>query len=125
MVVRYKGEASKVKMLPGGGPQGALLGLLLFLVLVNDIGFNDQTNENGELITCKRRVKNFNELHLKYVDDLALVEAIKMKTDLSKAPASMPQPYTFHERTWHELLPSKSRIFKKLIETESMQNLIR
>ena len=57
MVVRYKGETSSLKNLPGGGPQGALFGLLLFLVLVNDIGFNDQTNENGKIITCKGRVK--------------------------------------------------------------------
>ena len=41
MVVRYKGEVSSIKELPGGGPQGALLGLLLFLVLVTDIGFRD------------------------------------------------------------------------------------
>ena len=66
MVVRYKGETSGVKFLPGGGPQGALLGLLLFLVLVNDVGFNDQSNANGDIITCKKRVKHFNELHLKW-----------------------------------------------------------
>jgi hypothetical protein len=39
MVVRYKGEKSSVKSLPGGGPQGTLLGLFLFLVLINDTGF--------------------------------------------------------------------------------------
>ena len=51
----------------GGGPQGALLGLLLLLVLVNGICFNDQTNKNGEL-------------HLRYVDDLALLESIPLGT---------------------------------------------
>ena len=35
MVVRYKGQTSSMKNLPGGGPQGALLGLFLFLVLIN------------------------------------------------------------------------------------------
>ena len=39
MVVRYKGAMSGLKELPGGGPQGTLLGLLLFLVLINDVGF--------------------------------------------------------------------------------------
>ena len=34
MIVRYKGKQSSVKNLPGGGPQGTLLGLLLFLVLI-------------------------------------------------------------------------------------------
>ena len=69
MIVRYKGKKSSTKKLPGGGPQGALLGLLLFLVLVNDVGFENQSNQNGEIITCKKRFKQFNELHLKYVDD--------------------------------------------------------
>ena len=39
MVVNFKGETSSKKPLPGGGPQGTLLGLLLFLVLVNFCGF--------------------------------------------------------------------------------------
>ena len=34
MVVRYKGKQSTSKSLPGGGPQGTLLGLLIFLVLM-------------------------------------------------------------------------------------------
>ena len=40
ITVRYKGRQSSVKSLPGGGPQGTLLGLLLFIVLINDVGFN-------------------------------------------------------------------------------------
>ena len=39
MVIRFKGATSSVKSLPGGGPQGTLLGLLLFIVLINDLGF--------------------------------------------------------------------------------------
>ena len=119
MIVRYKGETSGVKKLPGGGPQGALLGLLLFLVLVNDVGFKNQSNENGEIITCKKRMKQLNELHLKYVDDLTLSESISMKTQLSEVPVQVrQQPDTFHERTGHSLNPSHSRVFKNLLETE-------
>ena len=120
MVVRYKGETSSLKYLPGGGPQGALLGLLLFLVLVNDVGFDDQSNENGELITCKKRVKLFNELHLKYVDDLALLEAIDMTTQLHHVPVdSRTQPDTFHERTGHKLLAEHSKVYENLKNTEN------
>ena len=119
MVVRYKGETSDVKMLPGGGPQGALLGLFLFLVLINDVGFSDQSNENGDIITCKRRVKEFNELHLKYVDDLTLAESISMKTQLNQvAVEARPHPDTFHERTGHQILPEKSRVYNMVKETE-------
>jgi hypothetical protein len=119
MIVRYKGEMSDVKLLPGGGPQGALLGLFLFLVLVNDVGFNDQSNENGDIITCKKRFKQFNELHLKYVDDLALAEAVPMKSLLNYLPPEeRPQPDTFHERTGHQILPEQSRVFNNLKKTE-------
>jgi hypothetical protein len=45
MVVKYKEEYSNMKQLPGGGPQGALLGLFLFLILINGVGFNDQLND--------------------------------------------------------------------------------
>ena len=52
MMVRYGGEKSGLKPLPGGGPQGTLLGLLLFLILINDCGFENDENI-GETITKK------------------------------------------------------------------------
>ena len=64
MIVRYKGQNSSVKKLPGGGPQSALLGLFLFIVLINDVGSIDQKNESGEIIPCKKRIREYNELHL-------------------------------------------------------------
>ena len=44
MILKYKKETADVRDLPGGGPQGTLLGLFLFLVLINDLGFEDQEN---------------------------------------------------------------------------------
>ena len=86
MVVRYKGKCSEVKPLPGGGPQGTFLGLLLFIILINDAGFEGQTNNIGELITSKMNLKAANEIHLKYVDDLTLAEAINLPETLSSIP---------------------------------------
>ena len=80
MIVRYKGKQSQVKSLPGGGPQGTLLGLLLFIILINDLGFEGQVNNTGEIITCRRNLKKVNEIHLKYVDDLTMAESINLKT---------------------------------------------
>ena len=54
MRVKYKGKLSGFYPLPGGGPQGALLGLFLFLVLINDAGFKGQENNAGDIITCKK-----------------------------------------------------------------------
>ena len=51
MVVLFKGVKSNVKKMPGGGPQGTLLALLLFLVLVNDLGFEGQLNNEDKFCT--------------------------------------------------------------------------
>ena len=119
MVVRYKGVTSGMKTLPGGGPQGALLGLFLFLVLINDVGFCDQMNDLGDVITCKKRLKELNEIHLKYVDDLTLAEAVSMKTQLREvAIEDRPQPDPFHARTGLELIPGTSRVYNQLLKTE-------
>ena len=54
MLVKYKGKLSSIKSLPGVGPQGTILALFLFIVLINDNGFEGQLNNAGELITSKR-----------------------------------------------------------------------
>ena len=57
MKVKYRGKYSNIFNLPGGGPQGTLLGLFLFLVLINDAGFKGQANNAGQLITARNKVK--------------------------------------------------------------------
>ena len=50
--------------------------------MINDIGFDEQKNNAGELITSKRNLKTANEIHLKFVDDLTLAEAINLPEQL-------------------------------------------
>ena len=115
MVVRYKGATSSEKRLLGGGPQGTLLGLLLFLVLINDIGFSNQENNVGELITCKRNFRTANQLHLKFVDDLTLAESLILKDSVVSVPLSArPQPDPYRARTGHSLIPGKSEVLKQI-----------
>ena len=55
MVVKLDGKCSTQKYLPCGGPRGTILALILFLVLINDQGFDDQTNDVGKVITSTKR----------------------------------------------------------------------
>ena len=117
MQVRYKGQKSSIKDLSGGGPQGTLLGLLLFIILINDVGFDVQHNNLGEILTSRKNIKRANLIHLKYVDDLSLAEAINLPEMLEHAPNRM-QPDTFHARTGHVLPLEKSQLYKQLIKTD-------
>ena len=116
MVVRYKGKRSATKSLPGGGPQGTLLGLFLFLVLINDAGFKGQLNNAGDVATCRRNLKAVNQIHLKYVDDMSLAESINLKEMLVTAP-DRQQPDNFHARTGHVLQQENSAVYKQLTKT--------
>ena len=90
MKVKYKGKFSRIFSLPGGGPQGTLLGLFLFLVLVNDSGFMGQINNAGELITARKKIKELNTIHLKFVDDLTIAESVDMSTQLRVSSQDKP-----------------------------------
>ena len=48
--VKYKGATSRLKNMPGGGPQGTILGMFLFVVLINPVGFKP-VKEIGLLMT--------------------------------------------------------------------------
>ena len=116
MMVKYKGKYSSIFNLPGGGPQGTLLGLFLFLVLVNDAGFTGQTNNAGQLITCKERIKEMNGIHLMFVDDLTIAESIDMTNQLRSIPVSQrPQPDCSGARTGHELINGSSKVYTQLL----------
>ena len=118
MVVRYKGATSSSKNLPGGGPQGTLLGLILFLVLINDAGFAHQDNKVGEHVTSRKNFKAANLLHLKYVDDMTLAESINLKEALITVPESVrPLPDSYHARTGHALPAVNSEVWKQLQKT--------
>ena len=106
MVLRYKGGTSKTKSLPGGGPQGTLLGLFLFLILINAAGIQHLQRHLGEHITTKLTKRSpLQDRHMKYIDDMTMAEAINLRQKLMPNPdTSQPRPFSYHERT-QQVLP--------------------
>jgi hypothetical protein len=77
MILRYKGHFSSSKPLPGGGPQGTILGLFLFLIIINEAGFDEIPCDVWEIVTkinAKRRPLSHTQE--RYVDDLTIAESI-------------------------------------------------
>ena len=93
--------ATSLKNMPGGGPQGTILGMFLFIILINPIEFGP-TENLGQIITSRNFTK-MKSSHFKYIDDLTLTEKITLKSDLEKQTDVMELPATYHQRTGHRL----------------------
>ena len=118
LVVNYKGQKSENKNMPGGGPQGTVLGMFLFLVLINDAGFPEEDRYIGEKLTravnAKTEIRN---THLKYVDDLTIAEAMKLKNVLTVDSTEVwERPVNYHNRTEQKLNPENSQVQAQLSE---------
>jgi hypothetical protein len=114
--VHYKGEKSDSKDMPGGSPQGTILGLFLFLVQINGAGFEETNREIGLKITrAINKRKGIDTNHWKYVDDLTLAEAIDLKKSL-EIKKDLVKPLTYHNRTEHILPQDESKLYRQLTE---------
>ena len=55
IMVKYRNAFSKERFVHAGYTQGTKSALLLFLVLINAVGFVDQKNNVGEMVTSKKK----------------------------------------------------------------------
>ena len=67
MQVRYNDKYSRTYRLPGGGPQGTLLGLIEYFV---------QSNDNADCVDPEYRFK--------FVDDLTVLELVMLSSLLTE-----------------------------------------
>ena len=113
MFMRYKGSTSSRRPLPGSTPQGALLGILLFIIKFN-----------GALL--RPLIPRPKLLTLKYIDDLSVLTAIKLKTSLRPDPVERPRPLACNERTQQILLPEVNVMQEQLdcLKTFTSENLM-
>ena len=67
MQVRHNNTYSRIHKLPGGGPQGTMVGLIEYFV---------QSNDNADCVDADMRYK--------YVDDLSVLELVMLAYLLSE-----------------------------------------
>ena len=103
IIVRYKGGSSGRKAMPGGTPQGTILGLFLFLIIVNSAGYQQLEKNIGSKITLSLNKRSpIPYYHMKYIVDLSLVKSINIHDSLITNP-NPTHPVTYRNRTYQIL----------------------
>jgi hypothetical protein len=91
---------------------GTLLGMFLFLILINAAGFRENLTNTGNFITKSfNNRKPMSRIHLKYIDNMTAAEAINLKKELIKNPnTNAVRPLQYHDRTKHILPEGQSQV---------------
>ena len=113
MLMSYNGEVSAPKQLPGGGPQGAYLGGLIFIIKYNGAFLRPPI---PPLITGP--VLKSKAVKVKYIDDGTVATSINLKKCLINDPINRSRPFNYHERTEHVLPPENNLLQYYLDDTE-------
>ena len=113
MHLTYNGVQSTSKKLPGGGPQGAYLGGLIFIIKYNGAFFRPPVPRPiiGPLNGSKSE-------KVKFVDDGSVAVSVDLKACLVPDPVQRPRPLKYHERTEHILPPQNNLLQYYVTDTE-------
>ena len=112
MVLEFNGQQSTRKILPGGGPQGAYLGGLIFIVKYNGAFLRPPVPRNIVVPASKSQSKS-----VKFIDDGTVAVSINLKSSLVQSKRNMPQPLNFDERTG-QVLPKEENLLQYYLENK-------
>ena len=118
MFLTYNGSQSSEKMLPGGGPQGAYLGGLIFIIKYNGAFLRPPIPRlmQGPVLQSKSE-------SVKFVDDGTVAVSIDLKKCLVTDPVTRPHPRNYHERTGHILPPENNLLQYFIADTEQFVSM--
>ena len=110
MVMSHMGHVSTSRALPGGGPQGALLGGIIFIVKFNAAFLRPPIPPH-----IKGPISKSSSLKVKFVDDGTVAVSINLKKSLIPDPVQRPCPLNFHERN-QLILPPENNLLQAFLE---------
>ena len=90
-------------MLPGGGPQGAFLGGLIFIIKYNGAFLRPPVPRNLLPVSNSEKVK--------FVDDGSIAVSINLKSNLVPDATIRSRPLNFNERTC-QMLPNENNLLQ-------------
>ena len=129
MILRFRNCSSDPKDLPGGCPQGTLIGVILYILYINPIGFpGEVTLQINDIVkNYWTKLDTSPDLHTnniclpttmnsaKYMDDATIQEAVDLRVSLAtKLDRSGPLPW------WEssgKLLPNSNTLLQSEIES--------
>ena len=110
MFLTFNNSQSTRKMLPGGGPQGAYLGGLIFIIKYNGAFLRPPIPRPVKGPVLKSKAEK-----VKFVDDGTVAVSIDLKQCLIPDPQNRPRPHNYHERTGH-ILPAENNLLQYYIQ---------
>ena len=96
MVLTFNGSQSSRKSLPGGGPQGAYLGGIIFIVKYNGAFLRPPVPR-----PIRGPIKMSKAETVKFIDVGTVAVSIDMKQCLILDPEERTKPLNYFERTGH------------------------
>ena len=106
----YNGEMATPKELPGGGPQGAYLCGLIFIVKYNGAFLRPPIPPQIKGPVCKSK-----SVKVKYIDDGTVATSINLKKCLINDPINRQRPLNYHERTM-QVLPHENNLLQYYLD---------
>ena len=107
IIISYlSGSTSKPRLLHGGGPQGALLGGIFFMVKFNGAFLRPPIPPNIGGPISKATSKK-----VKFVDDGSVAVSVNLKSSLIPDPVQRPKPLAFQERN-ELILPKQQNLLQ-------------
>ena len=123
--VKFQGKMSDLMDMPGGGPAGTILSMVVLIILINPIEFTQKLHLGAQITQKLSKRDPMMKMHLKYFDDVSLLESINLKDSLKKEDKALERPLNFHQRTGHVICEEKFQTLQKIREVQSLPKIVK